>query len=142
MEQEVTLPDTVLGFMLIKKLRLESAQESMILTATDGSMKLPDVMNRVKAIFADGKGSSNTKAKEVFLAGANWDAGDGQHGRGGDAGGFRKLRRSGSHEKKRACGFTSGASKVEVDWHSEWTVGAVEEPHLMPPFQEDGPLEA
>lgn len=66
-EQEVQLPDKVTGFMLIKKLRLDSAQESLVLTATKGSLEFKDVFDSVRAIFPEGRGSAKN-TKEVFQA--------------------------------------------------------------------------
>ena len=62
--QEVVLPDVVLGFMLLRKLKLESGQESMILTATGGKMEVKEVIANVRAIFPEGKGT--TRNKDVF----------------------------------------------------------------------------
>ena len=62
--QEVVLPDVVLGFMLLRKLKMEPNQESMILTATGGKMDIKDVVTHVRAIFPEGKGTSRNK--EVF----------------------------------------------------------------------------
>ena len=66
-EQEIDLPPKVLGFMLIKKLKLETQQESMLLTATGGDMALEKVTASVKDIFPEGKGGT-VKSKEIFLA--------------------------------------------------------------------------
>ena len=66
-EQEIELPKKVLGFMLIKKLKMEPQQESMLLTATGGDMSLEKVTASVKDIFPEGKGGAS-KNKEIFLA--------------------------------------------------------------------------
>ena len=58
------MPDVVLGFMLLRKLKMEPNQESMILTATGGKMDIKDVITHVRAIFPEGKGTSPNK--EVF----------------------------------------------------------------------------
>ena len=58
------LPDVVLGFMLLRKLKLESGQESMVLTATGGKMEIKEVIANVRAIFPEAKGT--TRNKEVF----------------------------------------------------------------------------
>ena len=67
-EQKVELPSEVKGYMLIKKLKLDAASEAMILTATRGVMKFPEVCEAVKAIYPDGKGTASAKNKEIFLA--------------------------------------------------------------------------
>ena len=64
-EQEVELNATVRGYMLLKKLRLESKEESMVLTATKGSMDFPEIVDAIRSIFPEGKGSTN-RTKEVF----------------------------------------------------------------------------
>ena len=58
------LPDVVLGFVLLRKLKLESGQESMVLTATGGKMEIKEVIANVRAIFPEAKGT--TRNKEVF----------------------------------------------------------------------------
>lgn len=50
--------------MLLKKLRLESREESMVLTAAKGSMSYKEIVDAIRAIFPDGKGSSS-RSKEV-----------------------------------------------------------------------------
>ena len=42
-EQKVDLPPEVKGYMLIRKLKLDSASEAMILTATHGVLKFKEV---------------------------------------------------------------------------------------------------
>lgn len=69
-EQDVELNATVRGYMLLKKLRLESREESMILTATKGSMTYKEIVDALRAIFPEGKGSSS-RSKEVFQAEVN-----------------------------------------------------------------------
>lgn len=64
-EQKVDLPEPVKGFMLLKKLRLEASQESMVLTHSQGSMDYKDIVTAVRGIFPDGKGSAKNQ-KEVF----------------------------------------------------------------------------
>lgn len=54
----------VRGYMLLKKLRLESREESMVLTAAKGSMSYKEIVDAIRAIFPDGKGSSS-RSKEV-----------------------------------------------------------------------------
>ena len=59
-EQQIELPEIVKGFMFIKKLRLDSAQESRVLTATSGSLKCSKVITAVRSIFPEGKGPSKS----------------------------------------------------------------------------------
>ena len=67
-EQEVKLPEVVLGYMLLKKLRLDAQSEAMLLTATKGEMKLSQIVDAVKAVFPpEGRGNIQAKNKEVFL---------------------------------------------------------------------------
>ena len=66
-EQEVKLPEVVLGYMLLKKLRLDAQSEAMLLTATKGETKLSQIVDAVKAVFAEGRGNIQAKNKEVFL---------------------------------------------------------------------------
>ena len=61
------LPPEVKGYMLIRKLKLDSASEAMILTATHGVLKFKEVSDAVKAIYPDGKGTASSKSKEIFL---------------------------------------------------------------------------
>lgn len=70
---EVKLPPVVLGFMFLKKLRLDSAAESMVLTATSGDLTYDKVIKAVKAVFPDGKGtnvgkSSKDHSRDAFQA--------------------------------------------------------------------------
>lgn len=74
-ELEVKLPAVVLGFMFLKKLRLESQSESMLLTATSGDLGYDKLVKAMKAVFPEGKGSSVTKnSKDVFAADADADS--------------------------------------------------------------------
>lgn len=50
-EQAVELPAPVAGYMLMKKLRLEASQESMVLTHSQGSMDLKEIEKAVRGIF-------------------------------------------------------------------------------------------
>ena len=59
-EQQIELPEIVKGFMFIKKLRLDSAQESRVLTATSGSLECSKVITAVRSIFPEGKGPSKS----------------------------------------------------------------------------------
>ena len=64
---EVKLPSTVLGYTLLKKLRLDTNGESMILTTTGGKLEISDVVKAVKSVFPEGKGASKV-TKDVFTA--------------------------------------------------------------------------
>ena len=66
MEQEVDLPSGVKGFMLIRKLKLDANQESMILSATNGQMDFKEVIEKVRAIFPEGKRAN--RRLDVFEA--------------------------------------------------------------------------
>ena len=70
-EQDVKLPKVVLGFMLMKKLRLDPHEESMLLTTTGGNLELERVEKAVQAVFPEGKGhATKGSTKEVFQADA------------------------------------------------------------------------
>lgn len=73
-EQEIELPSQVKGYMLLKKLRLDHNQESLVLTATQGKMDLPETLQAVRAVFPEGRGSSRS-SKEIFVT---------EHGEGQD----------------------------------------------------------
>lgn len=64
-EQQVELPKPVLGYMLMKKMRLDSSQESMVLTHTQSALELEAVIKAIKGIFPEGKGAAKA-AKEIF----------------------------------------------------------------------------
>ena len=63
-EQGVSLPKEVQGWFLLKKMRLDSNQEAMILTTTGGSYSVDEVNRAVRAVLANTKGSA--KPKETF----------------------------------------------------------------------------
>lgn len=70
-EQQVKLPEEVQGWFLIRKLKLDQSQESMLLTATGGSYKYSKVCGSVKAIFANARGvirNKDTFAADVYTA--------------------------------------------------------------------------
>ena len=69
-EQDVKLPDPVKGWFLLRKLHLDSAQESMIMTGTNGSYDVKTVYQAVKAILPNVKGASSKsgKDKDTFVA--------------------------------------------------------------------------
>ena len=65
-EQSIELPPPVMGFLLMKKLKLDQSQESMVLTHTKGGVDFKDVVAAVRGIFPEGKGT--VRSKEVFQA--------------------------------------------------------------------------
>ena len=48
---DIKLPDVVVGYSLLKKLRLDQQSESMILIATGGKVDLDAVVKAIKAVF-------------------------------------------------------------------------------------------
>lgn len=64
-EQSVELPDKVRGYMLLKKLRLDPDQESMVLTHSQSNLEYDKIVSAVRGIFPDGKGPVKN-SKEVF----------------------------------------------------------------------------
>jgi len=66
-EVNVELPNVVMGFMLLKKLRLDSTSESLVLTATKGKLDLKEITSAVKNVFPEGKGTQKV-SKEVLIA--------------------------------------------------------------------------
>ena len=66
-EQKIELPKVVKGYMLLKKLRLDASQESLVLTATSGKMELEDTIKAVRSVFPEGRGSTKS-SKEAFVA--------------------------------------------------------------------------
>lgn len=77
-EQKVELPKEVRGFMLIKKLRLENQQESMLLTYTTGNLEIEQVTKVVRSVFPEGKGGTRSQ-KDIFQAESMGDDGARQH---------------------------------------------------------------
>ena len=65
-EQEVKFPEVVKGYLLLKKLKLDSNQEAMVLTAAEG--KLDQVWRSVQRIFAEGKAGNVPKGRDVLQA--------------------------------------------------------------------------
>ena len=63
----IELPDEVQGWFLMRKLGLDQASESMLLTATNGSLKKTEVIKAVKAIFPQGKRGA-VKKSDVFVS--------------------------------------------------------------------------
>ena len=67
LEHGITLPDEVQGWFLITKFGLDSPSESMVLTATAGSLKKIEIVRAIKAIFLQGKGGA-MKWRDVFVS--------------------------------------------------------------------------
>eukprot|EP00435_Cladocopium_sp_Y103_P061837 s580_g23.t1 len=67
-EVKVKLPQEVLGFLFMKKLRLDQAAESMILTATSGKLEYDKVISATKSVFPEGKCNQSRGTKDVFQA--------------------------------------------------------------------------
>jgi len=67
---KIELPDEVRGWIVLRKLALDSTSEALVMTSTKGSLKYAEVVQALKAVFPNGKGSSNirSKDKDVFLA--------------------------------------------------------------------------
>lgn len=66
-EQGVDLPSVVKGFMLLRKLKLDANQESMILSSTHGKMEIKEVIEEVsQSHFSGRKGA--TRKQDVFEA--------------------------------------------------------------------------
>ena len=63
-DQGVTLPKEVQGWFLLKKMRLDSNQEAMILTTTGGSYDVNEVNKAVRAVLANVKGTA--KPRDTF----------------------------------------------------------------------------
>ena len=66
-EQRIELPQVVKVYMLLKKLRLDANQESLVLTATSGKMELEDTIKAVRSVFPEGRGATKS-SKEAFMA--------------------------------------------------------------------------
>ncbi|CAE7383212.1 unnamed protein product, partial [Symbiodinium pilosum] len=146
-EQEVKLLAKVLGFMMVKKLRLDPTQESLLLTATKGSMDYKDVVAAVKFVFPEGKGASGKQSKEVFFTATADESPDDENEDFQDAmaavedmqaqdldeedildayESYVEIRRR-MAEKKKARGFTSSSSEAPK-WRLTGTVnGRIEQ---------------
>ena len=70
------LPDKVLGFFMMKKLRLDSTQEAMVLTATRGELKKDEIAQAIKAVFPEGKGGVSQRQRDVFYTAEDEHTGD------------------------------------------------------------------
>eukprot|EP00435_Cladocopium_sp_Y103_P075981 s11_g71.t1 len=64
----VELPDTVRGWLLLKKLSLDQTSEAMIMTSSNGSVVLDDVVRAVRNVFPNGKSSKTIRTKDIFVA--------------------------------------------------------------------------
>ena len=69
---KVELPEPVRGWILLKKLLLDSTSEALIMTSTSGSLNYTDVLGALKAVFPNGQGPGvnpgKSKDKEIFIA--------------------------------------------------------------------------
>ena len=69
---KVELPEPVRGWILLKKLLLDSTSEALIMTSTSGSLNYTDVLGAFKAVFPNGQGPGvnpgKSKDKEIFIA--------------------------------------------------------------------------
>ena len=66
-ELQVKNGESYRQFMLLKKLRLDSTSESLVLTATKGKLDLKEITSAVKNVFPEGKGTQKA-SKEVLIA--------------------------------------------------------------------------
>ena len=66
LQQKVSLPNEVQGWFMMQKMRLDSSQQALILTATSGDYHVEKVTSAVKAVLANAKGSA--KPKETLVA--------------------------------------------------------------------------
>ena len=66
-EQSVELREVVLGYMLLKKMKVNSSSEAMLLAATKGNLSLREVTGAIQAVFPEDKGGNHVKSKEVFI---------------------------------------------------------------------------
>lgn len=66
-EHGIDLPEQVKGWLLLKKLVLDSTQEALVLTSTGGSLKYNDVTTSLTKVMPEGKCLTNPKHKDVFL---------------------------------------------------------------------------
>eukprot|EP00435_Cladocopium_sp_Y103_P023289 s3061_g5.t1 len=66
-QHNITLPDEVKGWLLLKKLCLDGTQEALVLTAAGGSLKYKEITEAIYKVMPEGKCTSSTKAKDVFI---------------------------------------------------------------------------
>ena len=62
-EQGVDLPSVVKGFMLLRKLKLDANQESMILSSTHGKMEIKEVIEEVSQSHFSGRKGGYSEAR-------------------------------------------------------------------------------
>ncbi|CAE7889512.1 unnamed protein product, partial [Symbiodinium necroappetens] len=68
-EHSVELPTEVRGWFVLRKLQLDAASEAMLMTHTKGSLKHPDVIKAIQAIYPQGIAkASQARTKEVYEA--------------------------------------------------------------------------
>ena len=70
-EQDIKLPEKVLGFMMLKKMKLDATAAAMVLPATKGSMEQKDVLEAFKIIFPEGKGPNAGRTQDVLVTEAH-----------------------------------------------------------------------
>ena len=64
-EHGVTLPKEVQGWFLLRKLKVDAAQEAMILTASQGSYQIDKVEKSIRAVLPNAKGIAKVQ-KDTF----------------------------------------------------------------------------
>ena len=67
-EHSIELPSEVRGWFLLKKLAFDPYKEAMVLTASQGSLKVDEVSQAVASVFPQGKCTTTVKPKEIFMA--------------------------------------------------------------------------
>ena len=67
-QHEIQLPAEVQGWFILRKLRLDTTAEALVLTATCGSLKIQDIVAALKAVFPNGKGNPAKRERDVFMA--------------------------------------------------------------------------
>lgn len=60
---KVELPEPARGWILLKKLMLDSTSEALIMTSTLGSLKYTDVLAALKAVFPNGQGPGVSQSR-------------------------------------------------------------------------------
>ena len=66
---EVTLPDEVKGWMLLRRIAMDATAEAMLLTPTSGSLKYAEITKAVRSVFPHGKATSVKTQDERDLHG-------------------------------------------------------------------------
>ena len=68
-QHNIKLPEEVQGWFVLRKLKLDANAEALILTATNGSVKISEINRALRAVYPNGKGSvTSKKDKEIFIA--------------------------------------------------------------------------